>query len=118
LKTLRFSSVAELATGLAAVVDPVLLVRLLLGAELSGVGVPVARCFGVALLGLGLACWPRQGVVTHPAWLGMLVYNLLIALYLAFLGTVGHLSGPLLWPAVVLHAAVAVLLGIGRKASP
>ena len=118
MKTLKFSSVAELATGLVAVVDPVLLVRLLLGAELSGVGIPVCRCFGVALLGLGLACWPREGVAARPAWLGMLAYNLLIALYLGFLGTVGHQAGPLLWPAAVLHAVVALLLGMGRRAVP
>jgi hypothetical protein len=36
----------------------------------------------------------------------MLVYNRLIALYLAYLGLVGHLGGP----AVALHAVIALLL--------
>jgi hypothetical protein len=40
----------------------------------------------------------------------MLVYNALIATYLAYLGTAGHLGGLLLWPAVALHAVVALLL--------
>ena len=40
----------------------------------------------------------------------MLVYNVLIALFLVYLFTVGHLGGVLLWPAVVLHAVVALLL--------
>jgi hypothetical protein len=40
----------------------------------------------------------------------MLTYNALIALYLAYLGTLGHLRGFLLWPAVALHAVVAALL--------
>jgi hypothetical protein len=40
----------------------------------------------------------------------MLVYNVLIALLLAYLSNAGHTGGVLLWPAVVLHAAVALLL--------
>jgi hypothetical protein len=40
----------------------------------------------------------------------MLIYNALIALYLAYLGTIAHLGGALLWPAVVLHGVVAGLL--------
>ena len=39
-----------------------------------------------------------------------LVYNVLIALFLVYLFKVGHLGGVLLWPAVVLHAVVALLL--------
>ena len=45
-----------------------------------------------------------------PAFRAMLVYNVLIALFLVYLFTVGHLGGVLLWPAVVLHAVVALLL--------
>ena len=40
----------------------------------------------------------------------MLVSNALIALYLAYLGTVLHVEGLLLWPAMALHAIVALLL--------
>ena len=40
----------------------------------------------------------------------MLIYNALIALYLAYLYVVGHLGGALLWPGVALHAVVALLL--------
>ncbi len=40
----------------------------------------------------------------------MSVYNALIALYLGYLGAFQHASGLLLWPAVLLHAVVAVLL--------
>jgi len=86
-------------------------VRLLLGADISEGGMLVGRFFGIALLGLGLACWPARLCATSdsPAFRAMLVYNLLIALYLAYLGTGGHL-GVLLWPVVVFHAVVALLL--------
>ena len=40
----------------------------------------------------------------------MLAYNVLIAPYLAALGAVRHQGGVLLWPAVALHAGVALLL--------
>ena len=45
----------------------------------------------------------------------MLTYNALVALYLACLGTVAHMGGVLLWPAVALHAAVALLLVWTRR---
>jgi hypothetical protein len=77
----------------------------LLGAELSGVGAVLARCFGVGLLGLGVA----------PVFRGMLLYNAGIALYLGFAGAAGQWGGILLWPAVALHAGVALLLVYLRR---
>lgn len=111
-KVLVFASGVEAGTGLALMIDPALVTILLLGVEVSGAGTLLGRCFGIALLGLGLACWPtRQGAdCGSPAVQAMLTYNALIALYLAYLGTVGHLWGALLWPGVVLHAVVALLL--------
>ena len=111
-KILRFTAIVEVATGLALMTDPALVVALLLGADLTGGLVPLGRVAGVALLALGLACWP-DGQPTgsgSPALRGMLAYNVLIALYLIYLGAVAHQGGLLLWPAVVLHGVVAFLL--------
>jgi Ca2+/Na+ antiporter len=111
-KILAFAAVVEFGTGLALMIDPATVVLLLLGANGSGGGTPLGRFLGIALLALGWACWPsRQHAESNsPAFRAILVYNALIALYLAYLGTVGHLAGLLLWPGVVLHAAVALLL--------
>jgi Ca2+/Na+ antiporter len=111
-RVLGFAAVVELGTGLVLVVDPAIVVTLLLGAEVSGTGTLLGRCFGIALLALGLACWPsRQRAGSgSPAFRAMSTYNALIALYLAYLGTVGRVGGLLLWPAVALHAVVALLL--------
>jgi hypothetical protein len=38
-----------------------------------------------------------------------MIYNVLLSLYLAYLGTVRHLVGLLLWPDVALYAGVALL---------
>ena len=111
-KILAFSTIAEIGTGLVLMADPALVVAWLIGAPLSGVGVAAGRCFGIGLLALGYACFPgRQRVdgQSRPA-LAMLVYNALIALYLGYLGIVGHATGVLLWPVVALHAAVALAL--------
>jgi Ca2+/Na+ antiporter len=110
-KILTFAAVAEAGTGLVLLVAPTLVVQFLLGMEAAGIGVVLGRCFGIALIALALACWPgrQRGDPDSPSVRGMLIYNLLVALYLAFLGS-SQASGLLLWPAVVLHAVVALLL--------
>jgi hypothetical protein len=40
----------------------------------------------------------------------MLTYGTLAALYLAYVGVRGHGVGVLLWPAVVVHAILIILL--------
>ena len=57
-KILAFSAVVEIGTALVLMIDPAIVVRWLLGAEVSGVGTLLGRCFGIALLALGVACWP------------------------------------------------------------
>ena len=111
-KILAFAAAVEVGTGLVLIVDPGIVVVLLLGAEVSRAGTLLGRFFGIALLALGLACWPgRQRAESgSPAFRALLTYNVLIALYLAYLGTVRHLGGLLLWPGVALHAVVALLL--------
>jgi hypothetical protein len=103
-KLLPLAAVVEVATGVALLVVPLLVGRLLLGAELAGVSIPVARVAAIALIALGVGCWPGPGMV------GMLIYGVLTTLYLLYLGIRGEWVGPLLWPAVVVHAVLTVLL--------
>ena len=107
-KVLRFAAVAEAATGLALVVIPSLVVRLLFGVELAAISLSVARVTGMALIGLGIACWPCATV--SCAVCGMLTYSALATLYLGYVGIVGEFVGILLWPAVLLHAVLTLLL--------
>ena len=104
-KVLIFAAVAEAATGLALLIAPSLVGQLLLGEQLTGIAIPVARVAGIALVALGIACWPG------PALVGMLIYSALVTLYLAYVGFAGDLAGVLLWPAVVLHLLLSILLG-------
>jgi hypothetical protein len=105
-KALLLAAVSEAATGLALLTVPSLVGRLLLGHELAGVAIPVARVLGIALIALGVACWPGR-----TALCGMLTYSVLATGYLAWLGIRGECVGSMLWPAVVLHAVITVLLG-------
>jgi hypothetical protein len=103
---LTFAAIGELVTGLALLAVPSLVGRLLFGAELSGVAIPVACVLGIALIGLGVGCLPGRTTLC-----GMLTYNALGAVYFAWLAIRGEWVGPLLWPAVVLHAVMTILLG-------
>jgi hypothetical protein len=103
-KVLAVAAVGETATGLALLVVPSLVGQLLLGERLTGAAIPVARVAGIALIGLGIACWPGTPLI------GMLVYSTAVALYLGYLGFAGGFGGVLLWPAVALHLILAALL--------
>jgi hypothetical protein len=103
---LKLAAIGEAVTGLALLVVPSLVSSLLLGTELTGVSIPIARVTGIALVGLGVACWPNW-----TALCGMLTYGALVTLYLLYLGIRGEWVGPLLWPAVALHAVLTLLLG-------
>jgi len=103
-RVLVLAAVGEVATGVALLLVPSLVGQLLLGAELTGVAVTVARVAGIALIGLGVACWPGTPLR------GMLIYSAAVTLYLAYLGMAGGLTGILLWPAVILHAILTALL--------
>ena len=104
-KVLTVAAVVEVATGMALFIVPSLVGRLLFGAEFTGVANPAARVTGIALLALGVGCWPGS-----TALCGVLTYGALATLYLAYLGVIGEWVGPLLWPAVVLHGILTVLL--------
>ena len=99
------TAVLEVATGVALLIAPSIIGRLLLGEELTGVAVSVARVTGIALIALGVACWPGC-----TALCGMLVYSAAVTLYLAYVGFAGHFAGILLWPVVVVHLILTALL--------
>jgi hypothetical protein len=50
--SLAITAVIEVATGMALFIVPSLVGRVLLGAELAGVSIPVARVLGIALIAL------------------------------------------------------------------
>jgi len=104
-KVLTVAAVLEVATGVALLILPSLVGRLLFGEELTGIVIAVARVLGIALLALGVGCWPGS---TAPC--GMLTYSALVTLYLLYIAIRGEWVGPLLWPVVALHGILTALL--------
>ncbi len=109
---LTVTAVIEVGAGLAILVVPSAAVALLLGASLdTPAAVAAGRVAGAALLTLGVACWVarRDGQSRAAAGLvaAMLLYNTVAVAILAYAGLGSGLDGIALWPAVVLHTAMA-----------
>ena len=109
---LGLAAVLEAATGFVLIIHPSLVAQLLFGDGVAGAGKALSRVAGIALLALGVACWPGReaGSSSARSTGAMLTYSLLVTLYLAYLGVVAHLAGMLLWPGVAVHAVWMLLL--------
>ena len=107
------TALAETPIGVMLLVSPPLAARLLFGVLLDApAALIVGRIAGTALLSLGGACWlarddgpsrARRGLIA-----AMLLYNSAAGAVLANAGAGVGLVGVLLWPAVALHAVLAV----------
>jgi len=103
----------ESATGLCLLFMPAIMFAMLLGLENATIDTTlVGRIAGAALLAIGVASWiARADALTHAhlgLLTGILVYNAVASILLAFAGAVLRMIGPLLWPAVALHAVLAI----------
>ena len=122
-RLLKLTAIIEAAAGLALMVAPSVVVRLLLGSELDApTAVMLGRVAGAALLALGVACWLARGDTQSCAARGlvavMFLYNVATVAVLAFVGIGFGLQGAALWPAVVLHAVMAVWCVACLRRSP
>ncbi len=102
--TVTVAAIAEILTGLALLVAPTVVGHLLLGEAMTAMAVLVARVAGLALVGLGMAFWPGPPIV------GMIAYSTGVAILLSWFWLRGEASGLLLWPAVMLHVILAVVM--------
>ena len=80
-KVLALAATGEAALGLVLLAYPPIVVRLLFGADIAGAGIVMSRIAGIALIALGVACWPDS-----TALAGMLTYSAAVTLYLIYLG--------------------------------
>ena len=110
---LLVTAFVEAATGLCLLILPAVLFAILLGLEQPTVETTfVGRIAGAALLAIGIASWMARSDTSTLAQLGLLtgifIYNTTTSLLLAYAGAVLKMSGVLLWPAVALHATLAI----------
>ncbi len=112
-KLLIVTAFAEAATGLMLLVSPPLVGAFLLGASLDlPADLIVGRIAGAALLSLGVACWLARDDGRSLALRGliaaMLLYNCAAGAVLGQAVAGAKLVGVLMWPAVALHAGLAL----------
>lgn len=106
-KLLVITAALEAGTGLGLLTVPSVIARSLLGAPLDGpVALTVARVGGAGLLTIGVACWLARNN-GRALVVAMLFYNVAAASVLAHAALGLELSGIGLWPAIVLHTALA-----------
>jgi hypothetical protein len=106
------TALGEGGIGLLLLVWPPVPLALLLGVEqASPEGLVTARVAGAALVALAVACWLGRHDQDRPAQqgllLGVLIYDLAVTGILAHAGWFWSLTGIALWPAVLLHGALA-----------
>ena len=106
-RLLALTAALEVGTGIALLVAPSVIARVLLGANLDALAaVTIARVAGAALLALGVACWLARGD-GRALVVAMLFYNVIAVAVLAYAAVGLALSGIGLWPAIGLHTGLA-----------
>jgi hypothetical protein len=74
---------------------------------LDGVGVPLGRYAGIAVLALGTACLPATTAHARPAVWGPLIYSVAAVILYVWIWIATTFHGFLLWSAAILHAGIA-----------
>ena len=108
----------EILVGAALLLVPDAVSQLLFAAPAVGIGMPWARFAGVGLFALGVSCTRSKAAALRPdAVFGLLVFNVMMAVLLAWLGLATTFHGILLWPGATGHAIIAIALLLARSNS-
>jgi hypothetical protein len=110
---LTVTAVGEAGTGAALLALPLVVLELLFGVTTNfPETVTLGRVLGAALVAVGLACWVGRNDPGQVAKVGLpaalLIYDAAAAILLAYAGAILDIAGILLWPAVALHAMLAI----------
>lgn len=90
--------------------------QLIFGTTTEGSGVHFAQLAGIALIALGIACLPSNHAGTRRiATRTLLVYNIAASIFFAWIGVATTLRGVVLWPVVILHAVLAIVLTLSLR---
>ncbi len=111
-RLLTTTGVLELFTGVALVAMPSEVATILLGGPLEdGVARTVARVAGGALMSIGMGCVMAARIpdprLARTTTIALLFYNCFVVIILVEAFGVDHVRGIGLWPAAILHTALA-----------
>lgn len=107
---LTTTAILEGATGLVLIVAPSFLVSVLFGVAIRDpAAILLGRLAGVLLITIAVACWLSRNDARPSVMVkAMVVYNIAATSLLARAGFADRLTGPGLWPVVLLHAGLTV----------
>jgi hypothetical protein len=116
---LTVSGLIEGVTGLVLGILPSLLVSLLLGTPITDpTAILLGRLTGASLLSIASACLLSRTAIEASVMVKvMLGYNILSTTLLVYAGSVEKISGPGLWPAVLVHLGLLAwcITSLSRK---
>ena len=88
--------------------------QLLFRETLEGPGAAFGRLSGLALIALGVACLPSRVEETRQVRV-LLFYNIGASILFAWIGVTTTSWGVVLWPVVILHAVLAIVLALSLR---
>ena len=104
----RFAAVIELVTGVSLLVLPTLVMQLLFRSPPSAAGEQLTQLYGLALIGLGMACWGKP--CPAPAKRGLLIYNCAASILLIALAFRELSGGVAVWLGTGVHLILSVFM--------
>ena len=108
----RVATAVELITGITLLCLPGVMIQLLFQTDASGAERHLAQLYGLALVGLGVACASEP--CPRSAQRGLLIYNSFAAVLLFALIAKAISGGLVVWAAACLHLALGVLMIIDQ----
>jgi hypothetical protein len=120
---LLVTAIVEIGTGLVLLIAPERPLALLFGSTPPGLETQlVGRWTGVALLAIGVASALARddngSVALRAVLAAILLYDVAVAVLLAYTALGATLAGPALWPAVALHTVLAIWCIVELRALP
>lgn len=110
---LIFTSLIELSLGIALVILPAEVLKLLFGTDETGTIIVLSRFTGIVFICFGLACFPSKNStddnITSSIFKAMFLYNFLAAVYLGYMKFAENFDGALLLPAVIFHFLITLI---------
>ncbi len=110
-KIIEVAAWFEVAVGISFLAALNVQAHALFGDMPDGRGVVFAHFAGIALIGLGIACLPSSGSLSqrNPVR-GLCIFNAATAIFFAWVASGTSFRGYILWPIVVVHSMIAILL--------
>lgn len=108
----RIAAAIELITGVTLLLLPGFIVQILFQAKAIGAEPYLAQLYGLALIGLGVACWSQPCPMS--AQRGITIYNVVAAVFLFALIAKAISGGLMVLAAASLHLVLGALMIIDQ----